>query len=385
MTFHGIGAPRSRLVAAAVLWAFASCGFAAQVIVPDPPALDVNGYILTDFHSGAVIAHKNADEPAVPASITKLMTAYLVYEALAEGSLSLDEEIKVSEYAWKTEGSRMFIEVGSKVRVEDLLLGMVVQSGNDASVALAEHVAGSEAAFAGLMNKKAAALGMTGSNFANATGLPMPNHRMTAHDIAVLSRALIRDFPDHYAMYSVKEFTYNNIKQHNRNRLLWRDRSVDGLKTGHTNDAGYCLAASAQRDDMRLIAVLLGSDSEKRRSTQASQLLDYGFRFFTTHQLYQAMQPMYEVRVWGGKPKQLQLGVREDFYVTVPRGTRRKLEIESQVVDGIDAPVSRMQPLGVIKVGYADRFSREEPLVALSDVPRGNIMARMVDGFLKLF
>ncbi len=375
----------AQAVCAAALSVFASCGFAAQIIVPAPPSLDVASYILMDFHSGAVIARKNADASAAPASITKLMTAYLVYEALTEGVIKLDDKVKVSEHAWKTGGSRMFIEVGSQVRVEDLLMGMVVQSGNDASTALAEHVAGSESAFVDMMNKKAAALNMASSSFANATGLPAPSHHMTAHDIALLSRAMIRDFPDHYKMYSIKEFAYNNIKQYNRNSLLWRDNSVDGLKTGHTDDAGYCLAASAERDDMRLVSVILGSESEKQRSLEAMRLLDYGFRFFTTRRLYQAMQPMYEVRVWGGDPKQLQLGVREDFYVTVPRGTQKKLEIESHVIEEIDAPVSRMQSLGVIKVSYRDRFSREEPLVSLSSVPQGDIVTRVVDSFLKLF
>ena len=369
----------------AALWAVASSGFAAQLIVPAPPNLDVAGYVLMDFHSGTVIAQKNAEEPASPASITKLMTAYLVYEALAEGAIHADDQAKVSETAWKTLGSRMFIEVGSRVAVEDLIMGVVVQSGNDASVALAEHVAGSEPAFVDMMNQKAAVLGMINSNFANVTGLPAEDHYMTAQDIAKLSRALIRDFPEYYKTYAVREFTYNDIKQHNRNTLLHRDASVDGLKTGHTKDAGYCLAASALRDGMRLISVVLGSDSKKERSTQTAQLFDYGFRFFSTRRLYEAMQPMYQVRVWGGEPKHLQLGVAEDFYVTVPRGIGKQLGIESRVVEEIDAPISQMQPLGVIKVSYGDEFDREEPLVAISSVPQGGIVTRVVDGFLKLF
>ncbi len=365
--------------------AFAPCGSAAELIVPAPPALNVDSYILTDFHSGVVIAAKNPDNPVGPASITKLMTAYLVYESLAEGRIRLDDEVTVSENAWRTEGSRMFIEVGSKVRVEDLLLGVVVQSGNDASVALAEHVAGSESAFVDVMNKKASELGMSSSYFINVTGLPSPRHQMSARDVALLSRALIRDFPEHYKMYAVKEFTYNNIKQYNRNRLLWRDRNVDGLKTGHTASAGYCLAASSVRGDMRLISVILGSDGERRRSEQTERLFDYGFRFFTTHRLYEAMQPMYQVRVWGGELKHLQVGVPEDFYVTVPKGGRNKIEVESHLVEEIDAPVPEMQTLGMIKISYQDRFSREEPLVALSSVPQGGIVTRLVDGFLKLF
>ena len=353
-------------------------------VVPDPPDFDVKSYILMDFHSGAVIARKNADMVVEPASITKLMTGYLVYEALAKGDISLDDEVDVSEHAWKTEGSRMFIEVGSKVKLNDLLLGMVVQSGNDASVALAEHIAGSESLFADFMNRKAADLGMTLSNFSNATGLPAPEHRMAARDIALLSQALIKDFPEHYAMYSVKEFSYNNIMQHNRNRLLWRDGSVDGLKTGYTRAAEYCLAASATRGDMRLISVLLGSKNDKARLVQTEELFDYGFRFFSTQRLYQAMQPIHDVRVWGGERKFLQIGVRGDFYVTFPRGTENKIEIESRLVEEINAPVVKMQPLGTIQVSYAD-FTRQEQLLALSDVSRGTFLSRVHDWILKLF
>ena len=353
-------------------------------VVPDPPDFNARSYVLMDFHSGAVIAEKNADVVVDPASITKLMTAYLVYEALARGDISLDDEVEVSESAWKTEGSRTFIEVGSKVKLNDLLMGMVVQSGNDASVALAEHVAGSEQVFVGLMNRKAADLGMMSSNFSNATGLPGPEHKMTARDIALLSQVLIRDFPEYYAMYSVKEFSYNNIKQPNRNRLLWRDGNVDGLKTGHTKAAGYCLAASATRGDMRLISVVLGSKNGQARLIQTEELLDHGFRFFSTQRLYQAMQPIHDVRVWGGEKKFLQIGVREDFYVTYPRGTGNKIEVESRLVGEVDAPVMKMQPLGTIEVSYTG-FNRQEPLLALSDVSRGAFLSRIYDWILKLF
>ena len=358
---------------------------ASRVIVPDAPNLDVAGYILMDFHSGMVVADKHADERTAPASITKLMTAYLVYESLDKGVIGADDKVRISEAAWRTPGSRMFVEVDTLVTVDELLKGVVIQSGNDASVALAEHVAGSEAAFVEIMNAKAAALGMTGSHFGNATGLSAEDHYMTARDIAVLARALIEDFPTHYKMYSVRKFTYNNITQPNRNSLLYRDPSVDGLKTGHTDDAGYCLVASAQRQGMRLISVVLGSAGEKQRTAQTAQLLDYGFRFFSTHQLYQAMQPIYEVRVWGGETKQAQLGVAEDLYVTVPRGTRRQLQIESHLAEEIDAPVEVLRSLGVVKVSYDDRFTREEPLVAIADVPQGGMMTRMIDGILKLF
>ena len=374
----------AKTILATALLVIVPC-FATEMIVPNPPNFDVKSYILMDFHSGAIIAEKNADQPADPASLTKLMAAYLIYESLEKGDIKLEDEVKISEHAWKAEGSRMFIEVDSKVSVNNLLMGLVVQSGNDASVALAEHVAGSESAFIDAMNKKAPVLGMTSSNFTNAAGLPSPDHLMTSRDIALLSRALIRDFPEYYKMYSVKEFSYNNINQLNRNTLLWRDRNVDGLKTGYTETAKYCLAASATRDNMRLISVILGSNSVKSRSAQTTQLLDYGFRFFSTHRLYKAMQPMYEAQVWGGKAKKLQLGVQEDFYVTAPRGMKSKIEIESHVVEEVDAPVFKMQPLGLIKVSYKDSFNRQEPLVALSSIPQGNILRRTIDSFLKLF
>lgn len=380
---------------------------ADQMIVPPPPVLGASSYILMDFHSGAVITEKNADERLDPASLTKLMTGYLVYEALEKGSIRIDEEVEVSERAWKTEGSRMFIEVGSKVTMNDLLMGMVVQSGNDASVALAEHVAGSELTFVSLMNRKAKELGMVSSNFTNAAGLPSPDHQMTARDIALLSRALIRDFPEYYRMYSVKGFTYDGIKQPNRNRLLWRDPSVDGLKTGYTENAGYCLAASASREGMRLITVLLGSKARKLRFTQTEKLLDYGFRFFSTQRLYGAMQPIGEVRVWGGDSKFLQVGLLEGFYATFPRGMKDKVNIETRLVEEIAAPIEKLQVLGLIRISYAgsDRqeqlstgegnasglissyagFDRQEQLLALTNVPYGTFVDRVYDWFLKLF
>ncbi len=384
MTVSGL---RRKAAKAALGIALASFGLPCSsdwTVIPEAPDFGVSSYILTDFYSGAVIAQKNADAAVDPASITKLMTAYLVYEALEKGLISLEDEVKVSERAWKMEGSRMFIKEKSMVKLNDLIMGMVVQSGNDASVALAEYIAGSEPAFVDFMNRKAIELGMTSSSFSNASGLPDSGHKMSARDIALLSRALIRDFPERYAMYSVKEFTYNNIKQPNRNSLLWRGGGVDGLKTGYTNAAQYCLAASATRGDMRLISVILGSKGESLRLDQTETLLDYGFRFFSTQRLYQAMQPIHEIRVWGGERKFLPVGVREDFYITFPRGTKNKVEVASRLIEEVDAPVVKMQPLGEIKVSYAD-FSQEAPLLALSDISQGALLSRMYDWILKLF
>ena len=271
---------------------------AAARPVPAAPQVAANSYILSDFNSGRILVEHNSDMRVEPASITKLMTAYVVFRELEEGNITLQETVPVSEKAWRTGGSRMFIEPDMQVKVEDLMRGMIIQSGNDASVALAEHIAGSEEAFASLMNHYAEQLGMTGTNFMNSTGLPDPDHYTTARDINALSAATVRDFPDYYTWYSEKEFTFNNIRQHNRNTLLWRDPAIDGLKTGHTEAAGYCLAASAMRDGMRLISSVMGSSSESARASESQTLLNYGFRFFETVQLYQAGQELTRARIW---------------------------------------------------------------------------------------
>ena len=260
----------------------------AATPVPKAPAVGAKGYLLEDFHSGQSIAEKNADQPMEPASITKLMTAYVVFTEIRNGSLGLSDKVRISEKAWRTEGSRMFVEVNTQVSVAELLKGMIIQSGNDATVALAEQIAGTEDSFAALMNHHAKELGMTKSNFVNSTGLPHKDHYTTARDIARISRAMIEEFPEYYQWYSEREFTYNEITQYNRNKLLWRDESVDGLKTGHTESAGYCLVTSAERDGMRLISVVLGTKSEEARADATQSLLNYGFRFFETHKLYDA-------------------------------------------------------------------------------------------------
>ena len=286
--------------------------------VPAAPQLGANSYLLMDFNSARILVEQNADLQVEPASITKLMTSYVVFKELAEGKITLEETVAVSEKAWRTGGSRMFIEPDMQVTIEDLVKGMIIQSGNDACVALAEHLAGSEDAFASLMNHYAELLGMTGTSFMNSTGLPDPQHYTTARDIAILSAAIIRDFPDYYSWYSEKEFTFNSIRQHNRNTLLWRDPAIDGLKTGHTEAAGYCLATSAKRDGMRLISAVMGSASESNRATESQSLLNYGFRFFETVQLYQAGHELATGQVWKGLTEEVSLGLEQALFVTFP-------------------------------------------------------------------
>ena len=294
---------------------------AIKAPIPAPPIIGAKSFLLIDGTTGAELASLEPDQRLAPASLTKLMTAYTIFRSLDDGQIRLDEEVTVSEKAWRTEGSRMFIEVGSKVSVEDLLLGMIVQSGNDASVALAEHAAGTEAVFVDIMNQYAAQLGMRDTNFRNTTGLPDDDHYSTARDLATLARTIITDFPQYYKWYSVREFEYNEIKQPNRNNLLWRDDSVDGMKTGRTDDAGYCLVSSAQRDGMRIISVVLGTASAKARIDGSQALLNYGFRFFETRLLYRAGETVTQAKIWKAQNEFTPLGLAEDLLVTIPRGS----------------------------------------------------------------
>ena len=353
--------------------------WAATLPVPKPPAIGAEAYLLQDFHSGQVLAEKNIDARMEPASITKIMTAYAVFKELRAGQLSLDDMVRVSEKAWRTQGSRMFIEVGKQVSVEDLLQGLIIQSGNDASVALAEHVAGSEEAFAGLMNRYARELGMTGTHFVNSYGWPHADHYTTARDIAILASQLIEEFPEYYHWYTQRQFTFNGITQHNRNRLLWRDASVDGLKTGHTDSAGYCLVTSAQREDMRLITVVLGTRSEEARAVASQSLLNYGFRFFETHKLYAAGDELTQARVWKGAREQAPLGLGNDLHVTIPRGQYGRLDASMTLDSRILAPVQSGQVLGSVHVRLGERLVAEQPLLALSDVEEGSFWQRLVD------
>jgi D-alanyl-D-alanine carboxypeptidase (penicillin-binding protein 5/6) len=353
--------------------------------IPKPPAVGAKGYLVEDFLSGQAIAEKNADEQLEPASITKLMTAYVVFNEIRNGSLSLSDKVRISEKAWRTPGSRMFVEVNTQVTVADLLKGMIIQSGNDATVALAEQVAGSEDSFAALMNQHAQRLGMTHTHFVNSTGLPDKEHYTTARDIVRIARALIKEFPEYYRWYSEKKFTFNDITQYNRNKLLWRDESVDGLKTGHTESAGYCLVTSAERDGMRLISVVLGTKSEEARADASQALLNYGFRFFETHKLYDGGTKLTSSRVWKGATENVDLGLAETLYVTIPRGEYKNLDASMQLHEQVIAPVSSGQPLGEVLVRLGDRTVADKNLVALQAVAEGSFWQRIVDEALLYF
>lgn len=348
--------------------------------VPAPPIIGAKSYLLIDGNTGRELASLEPDTALAPASLTKLMTAYAIFRALRENQIALDDQVTVSEKAWRTQGSRMFIEVGSRITVQDLLLGMIVQSGNDASVALAEHVAGTEDVFAEVMNQYAAALGMHSSHFQNATGLPGDQHFSTARDLATLARAIINEFPDYYAWYSVKEFEYNNINQNNRNSLLWRDSSVDGMKTGHTDDAGYCLVSSAKRDGMRIVSIVLGTASAKSRVDGSQALLNYGFRFFETKLLYKAGEPVTKARIWKAANEYTPLGLPDDLYITVPRGSYNDVESVLNIPAVLVGPVSEGQPLAELRVSLNGDDLINEPLRALDDNPSGSLWQRTRDG-----
>jgi D-alanyl-D-alanine carboxypeptidase (penicillin-binding protein 5/6) len=354
-------------------------------IIPAPPEVGAKAYILMDYNSGRVLAESNGDLRLEPASLTKIMTAYVVFRELAGGKLHLDDMVMVSEKAWKTEGSRMFAQVGAKIAVENLLKGMIVQSGNDASVALAEHVAGDEAVFAQVMNQNAQRLGMANTHYKNSMGLPDPEHYATARDLAILTRAMIAEFPDYYKWHSIKEFTFNNIKQVNRNKLLWRDSTVDGVKTGHTEGAGYCLVTSAVRDGMRLIAVVLGTKSDNERANANQALLNYGFRFFETRQLYKANEKLAEARVWKGAESNVPVGLAHDFAVTFPRGQYGKLKAGMEVSTDATAPIKQGDKLGSVKVNYNNEVAGQADLVALKAVEEGGIFRRLFDQVVMMF
>ena len=372
---------RSYFLAAALFALLIATNASAQQArpVPAPPIIGAKSYLVIDATTGKELAGLDPDARLPPASLTKIMTAYVVFSALREGQIRLDEKVTVSEKAWRMEGSRMFIEVGKQVPVETLLLGLIVQSGNDASVALAEYVAGSESVFAELMNQYAQSLGMLSTNFVNSTGWPDENHYTTARDLATLARAMINDFPDYYQWYAVKEFTFNDIRQPNRNKLLWRDSTVDGLKTGHTEAAGYCLVASASRDDMRVISVVMGTSSEKSRADGSQALINYAFRFFETRQLFAAGDEVTEARIWKSANETSALGVLEDLWITIPRGSYDELESTLDIPAILEAPVSAGQPLAALKVSLRGETVVEEPLRALADNPSGSIWQRMGD------
>ncbi len=362
--------------------------------IPPPPTLAAKAFMLRDFNSGAILAQQAANDRIEPASLTKLMTAYLSFKALKNGHLQLTQTLPVSEFAWKgggggcggSQGSCMFIEPNKPVTVDELLHGMIVVSGNDASVALAEGIAASEPAFADLMNKEAARLGMKNTHFVNSTGLPDPNHYTTAYDLSLLASALIHDYPDQYKrLYSLKDYTYNKITQHNRNTLLWRDPYVDGMKTGHTSSAGYCLIASAKRGDARMISVVLGTPSDSTRATESQKLLNYGFQFYDSRLVYKQGQNVSTLKVWKGAENTLSATVAEDLYVTLPKGQADRLKATVASKQPLIAPVAAGQEVGTIQFTLDGKPLLERKLVAAKEMPVAGIFGRMVDSIKLLF
>ncbi len=352
----------------------------AAVPIPKPPAIDARAMILVDYDSGRVLAEAKADERMEPASLTKVMTAYLAFDALKEGRLKLEEEIPVSEHAWRSEGSRSFVQVGTRVPAEVLIKGMIVQSGNDATIAIAERLGGTEEAFAQMMNAYAQKLGMKNTHFDNSTGLPGPTHYTTARDMALLARAVIRDFPQYYQWYSMREFVWNNIRQQNRNGLLGRDPSVDGIKTGHTSSAGYCLATSAKRAGMRLVSVVFGTASMKAREDASAALLNYGFTFYETVKVKGRGETVLTPRLYKGAEDHVAIAPRGDVYVTVGRGDAALVKTGATAKEPIVAPVAMNQALGELVVSVGTDTVARVPLFPVKVVPEGGWWTRMVDG-----
>ena len=357
---------------------------ASAPLMPPAPTVAASSYLLIDANSGKVLVEHNADTPLPPASLTKMMTSYIASMEILRGQLKEQDEVLVSEKAWRMGGSKMFIEVGNRVPMIDLLRGVIIHSGNDASVAVAEHIAGSEDAFADLMNSHARRLGMTNTHFENATGLPGENHVSSARDMAIMAKAIIVDDPEHYALYKEKEFVWNGIRQPNRNLMLWRDNTVDGLKTGHTDEAGYCLVASAQRDGMRLISVVMGTASEQARAAETQKLLTWGFRFFETRHFYQPGQAVATARVWAGQQNQVEAGLAEGLVLTLPKGQADKLEASVTLNSVIKAPIAAGDVVGQVEVRMGEDVVHTGPLVALADVEAAGFFGRMWDS-IRLF
>ncbi|MEO6562045.1 MAG: D-alanyl-D-alanine carboxypeptidase family protein [Nitrosospira sp.] len=369
------------------LSAFPVAAQKTQHDVAPQPALSVaaKSYILTDFQSGQTLASQNVHERVEPASLTKLMTAHVVFSALQQKRITLTQVVPVSERAWRTQGSRMFIEPNRPVTVDELMRGMIVQSGNDACIALAEAVAGSESAFVQMMNKEAGRLGMKNTRFANSTGLPDPEHYTTARDLALLAAAMIRDFPEYYPLYSLREYTYNKITQPNRNRLLWLDPNVDGLKTGHTDAAGYCLITSAKRGDRRLISVVMGTASDNTRTMESQRLLNHGFQFYDTVHLYQKEREVTAIPLWKGAQNKLKTGFGHDVYFSLPKGQADKLKARMEYKQPLIAPINAGQKVGVVKFTLNGKPMAEHPLVALETVGAANFFGRAWDSMQLLF
>ncbi|MDA1341796.1 MAG: D-alanyl-D-alanine carboxypeptidase [Proteobacteria bacterium] len=362
---------------------------AAQSMVPQAPKLDLSSYILLEASTNTVLAEFNSDNQIAPASMTKVMSGYVIADQIASGAISLDDEVLISEKAWKTGGSKMFIEAGKRISVKDLLSGIIIQSGNDATIAMAEYVAGSEEGFVDFMNAYAAELGLSNSLFQNSTGFSDPNHFTSAKDLANLTKALINKFPDHYATYREKDFTFGGIRQLNRNKLLWRDDSVDGVKTGHTDSAGFCLVSSAKRNDMRLIAVVAGSPSENDRLTASQRLLEYGFRFFATQKLVTQNTKVTSAKVWGGQTSEVSLGSQEDLHLTLPRSEFNNIKANYKFKNNIQAPIEIGQIIGSIEFTSNDRVVLSAPLVAIESVESkgffGRLIAKLIYWITSLF
>lgn len=365
--------------------AYLTSAIAAPALIPSAPRVNAKAYLLIDHNSGHVIAERNADKKIEPASLTKLMTAYVVLFEIDRGGISLDDEVKISEKAWRMGGSRMFVKVNSHVSVKDLLKGLIVQSGNDASVALAEHIANNEPAFVELMNQHAERLDMGATHFNNSTGWPDKKHYTTARDLATLSQAIINDFPKHYTEYKQKEYTYNNIRQYNRNRLLWLDDRVDGLKTGHTEAAGYCLISSAKNSNMRLISVVTGTNKDDARIAASRKLLNYGFRFFETSLIHKANTEITNMRVWKGEEEKISLGITQNLYVTMPKGLLKKIKNNIKVEAMIEAPVTRGQNYGQLNIMLGDKQLASQQLIALSSIKEGGIWRTLIDNIKLMF
>lgn len=376
-----------RIVLALLVTAQASANPTAFSLVPAAPNLNAKAYLLIDYHSDQVLAESNADVRIEPASLTKMMTAYAAFYELKSGTLKMEDIAKVSLNAWTTaQGtSTMFLRERQEVTMKDLLYGLIIQSGNDAAIVLAEHIAGSEEAFVSLMNEHARNLGMAGTHFMNATGLPDENHYTTARDLATLAKAIIRDFPEHYHIHGEKKFSFNGIDQYNRNNLLWRDRFVDGLKTGHTESAGYCLVASAERKNMRLISVVTGTANENARAIESQKLLRYGYRFFSTYHIYDANTELYKMRVWKGLVEEVPLGINQPLYVTIPRGQYKKLKASLDVNKDIEAPVTKGSQYGTVNVTLGGTELLQRPLVALEEIPEGSFWVKTRDGVMQMF
>ena len=367
-----------------------SWSIAQAAIIPPPPQVAASAWILIDAQTGFVITEHNADEPLPPASLTKLMTSYVLAHEIAEGRVSNTDQVTISDNAWAQNpvfagSSLMWIETGKTVLLEDLHRGLVISSGNDASVAIAEHVAGSEDAFAQVMNSHAKALGMNNTFYVNSHGLHATEHYTTARDLAILSQAYILNFPDQYALHSVREYTYNNIRQYNRNTLLAEDPSVDGLKTGYTSEAGYCLVASAKRSEMRLISVVLGAESVRSRTAESRKLLNYGFRAYETSRLYEAGQELMVSRLWQGVREELRLGTGRDIYMTIPRGSAKKLDAVMEVDEVIRAPIAKGAELGRMQVSLQGELLLDEPLVALEAAEAAGFWSRLWDSIVLFF